>query len=343
MASAHDNNEVFDSAEDMSGYFADAGVEVSDRFVRRLHRFYEKYNPSNMRKVEEYLRAYRGAEEQLFAILVSKYGPEPVCEKTFKSNNLFFSSEGDSVKQGVRCRFPKTVSAIEGNTDCETPYWAGGSSLVSHRDVLSLLEEHDTANKELKKCYVGVFGSHPEDCWNGMTYITNADGIAAPDTLFLSHIWAATLESGKTLFNQGIRYERFTLYCTDECQQGGGHERWRLCVYRNANSPYVLLRTVWDPIVVPEPLPLSHSHLSEDYGSFDSDPLSVSANAISNKDSAPQPLQPSETPVAQLTEHFKKILSEMEERILGRIISLDERVAKVEKRMDHLASTSHTK
>lgn len=46
-------------------------------YKERLALFYEKYAPDKLDKVEELLEKSKGKEEQLFAKLVDKYGPEP--------------------------------------------------------------------------------------------------------------------------------------------------------------------------------------------------------------------------------------------------------------------------
>eukprot|EP00759_Apiculatamorpha_spiralis_P031392 PhF_6_TR33027/c0_g4_i1/m.48686 len=43
----------------------------------RLTNFYKKYNPAKVSSVKETLHGYQGEEEQLFKMLVDKYGPEP--------------------------------------------------------------------------------------------------------------------------------------------------------------------------------------------------------------------------------------------------------------------------
>lgn len=49
----------------------------ADSYRLRLHRFYQKYNPEKLSRVDEFLSAYKGDEEVLFKVLVGKYGPEP--------------------------------------------------------------------------------------------------------------------------------------------------------------------------------------------------------------------------------------------------------------------------
>lgn len=331
----------WESRESTSGYMAqDGGIEreegIRRGFYRRLVRFYEKYNPQKLGRVEEYLQAYRGEEEQLFAILVGKYGPEPEDESLPKSNTSLLSSEADSVMHysGKRCRFPKKVGPEEGNTDCETPYWAGGSALISDRDLLGLLHSLETPNVELQKCYMGLFAQHPSECWNGMTYITRTEGIATPGVYFLGHTWAGTLGSGKDLIYERTKFHRITLYCTEECQKHTNHERWRLNVYRSEDNSLILLRTIWDPVVVPEPLPLSRSNLSERefHSSSEAIPTRLSSLTSEESSSQRQPLQPEQPTVSPLFSHFAKLLEDLEGRLMQRLNSMEERLSVLEGR-----------
>ncbi|KPI88982.1 hypothetical protein ABL78_1948 [Leptomonas seymouri] len=332
------------SRESNSGYAAQDGGNTADEGIRRsyykrLYRFYEKYNPQKLCNVEKLLSECRGEEEQLFAILVGKYGPEPEDEATLKSMNSVFSSEGDSVMHysGKRCQFPKKVKPDEGNTDCETPYWAGGTTLIGSRDLLSLLQNLETTNVELQKCFMGLFAQHPTDCWNGMTYITRAEGIAPADTLFLGHTWVGTLGSGKVLMHEGKRFHRTTLYCTEECQKRGNHERWRLCVYRGELNYLILLRTVWDPVVVPEPVPLNRSNISERelYSSSDALPTRFSSmSSVDSSSSCPrqhphlqEPQQPSATTTLM---QMAKLMEDIEHRIMQRLDGIEQRLTRLE-------------
>ena len=51
----------------------------------RLVAFYTKYNPPKLASVDDVLRDYSGREEEMFSILVKKYGPEPPAEPTVAS------------------------------------------------------------------------------------------------------------------------------------------------------------------------------------------------------------------------------------------------------------------
>lgn len=337
----HDS--MWESRESTSGHLAqDGGGDTDDRIRRgyyaRLYRFYEKYNPDKVHRVAEYLSSYRGEEEQLFAILVGKYGPEPEDYSAMKSTNSLFSSEADSVMHysGKRCRFPKKVAPHEGNTDCETPYWAGSSSLISERHLLSLLLHLETPNVELQKCYMGLFAQHPAEAWNGMTYVTRTEGIAEPNTLFLGHVWVGTLGSGKIMIHEGRKFQRITLYCTEECQKQGNHDRWRLSVYRSEVNSLLLLRTVWDPIVVPEPLPLSRYNYSERefHSSSEGLPSRLSSASSDGSTQRMQPQQPDIPPVAATLAHFAKMMENMEHKIMSRLIQMEGRLSKLEEVAD---------
>ncbi|KPA84548.1 hypothetical protein ABB37_01084 [Leptomonas pyrrhocoris] len=341
---SHLSEPGWESRESNSGYAAQDGGSTADEGIRRsyykrLYKFYEKYNPQKLCNVEKLLSECRGEEEQLFAILVGKYGPEPEDESAMKSMNSVFSSEGDSVMHysGKRCQFPKKVRPEEGNTDCDTPYWAGGSTLIGDRDLLTLLQNLETPNVELQKCFMGLFAQHPTDCWNGMAYITRAEGIAPADTPFLGHTWVGTLGSGKVLIHEGKKYHRTTLYCTEECQKRGNHERWRLSVYRGELNYLILLRTVWDPVVVPEPVPLNRSNLSEREFHSSSDALPTRLSSASSIDSSSsstrQPLQPQEPqqPSATATPvQLSKLMEDLELRIMRRLDGIEERLERLE-------------
>eukprot|EP01062_Namystynia_karyoxenos_P012773 TRINITY_DN1460_c2_g1_i1.p1 TRINITY_DN1460_c2_g1~~TRINITY_DN1460_c2_g1_i1.p1 ORF type:complete len:887 (+),score=144.02 TRINITY_DN1460_c2_g1_i1:75-2663(+) len=56
----------------------DRGDVVDVRFRDRLQAYYHHYNPEKLPEVDSILAEYRGCEEQLFAALCGKYGPEPV-------------------------------------------------------------------------------------------------------------------------------------------------------------------------------------------------------------------------------------------------------------------------
>eukprot|EP01062_Namystynia_karyoxenos_P069609 TRINITY_DN65070_c0_g1_i1.p1 TRINITY_DN65070_c0_g1~~TRINITY_DN65070_c0_g1_i1.p1 ORF type:complete len:737 (+),score=184.98 TRINITY_DN65070_c0_g1_i1:92-2212(+) len=59
-------------------YGPEPGESVDIRFRDRLLAFYHHYRKDKVSEVDEILMEYRGAEEQLFAALVAKYGPEPI-------------------------------------------------------------------------------------------------------------------------------------------------------------------------------------------------------------------------------------------------------------------------
>jgi hypothetical protein len=47
----------------------------------RLRRYYAKHNPEKLRLVPTVLRQFDGREEELFAMLGEKYGPEPTADE----------------------------------------------------------------------------------------------------------------------------------------------------------------------------------------------------------------------------------------------------------------------
>ncbi|CCW62718.1 unnamed protein product [Phytomonas sp. EM1] len=311
------------------------GEDIDGRYYQRLYRFYELYNPEKLHLVTKYLLKYRGEEEQLFAILVSKYGPEPSDGQTLpKSNLALCSSEGESVMHysGKRCRFPKRVSPQEGNTDCETPYW-GGSNLISDRDLLYLLLHLETQNTELQKCYMGLFTQHPTDAWNGMAYITRAEWMVNPNNMLLGHAWVTNHDKGKILFHESRSFRRFTFYCSEECQKNGTHERWRLTIYRSEVNSLILLRTIWDPIVVPEPLPLLNSNLSEREAISSSDiPSSRLLTMDSESGSSCSLSQPEQPSFGMCLSYVSKLINQLEERLVTRLNMLEERISNLEQK-----------
>lgn len=301
------------------------GQTFKSIYHERLYLFYKKYNPSKIQYVDEYLKKYEGEEEQLFAILSAKYGPEPQISCLAKSSP---EVETEKHYSGKRFEYPKSVSPQEGHTDCETPYWASGS-LVSDRDLLQLLCTRQTENPELQKCYMGMFPCHPEDSWNGMTYIcSTGNGIAPPETLFLGHIWSGTLNSEKTMFFDKLKCRRISLYCTEKCQREGNHERWRLSIYHTGmKETFYLVRTVWDPVVVPEPLPISQSNLSaRDYYSSEAIPTRMSSQS---SDGIIQPARPQLQ--VDMASMVKKLVDELEQKIVLRLDILDSRISALEK------------
>jgi hypothetical protein len=46
-------------------------------FRQRLERFYEKYAPDKLYRLDEHLLKYAGREEDFLEALAQKYGPEP--------------------------------------------------------------------------------------------------------------------------------------------------------------------------------------------------------------------------------------------------------------------------
>ncbi|CAK9003425.1 High molecular weight form of myosin-1 (High molecular weight form of myosin I) (HMWMI) [Durusdinium trenchii] len=57
----------------------------------RLKRFYQKYNPDKIKHIDLFLQHWQGKEEELFAKLVDKYGPEPDEEEQVKKGKKLLS------------------------------------------------------------------------------------------------------------------------------------------------------------------------------------------------------------------------------------------------------------
>ena len=280
-----------DGAASMSGYSAHSGKVAMDleghhsSYYIRLVRFYQKYNAEKIPRAEEFLAAYRGEEEQLFSILVSKYGPEPPAGGNAElgdsrsDNGSFFMApapilDGASGPAEKRFLVPTIVSPQRGNTDCVTPYWPG-NKLIMDTDLLSLLSALKTGNEELRKCFLGVLAHHPTDAFNGMCYITRSALPQDASTRFLGHVWSGSLANNKLLVFDGQNFQRCVLHCTSACQAqaqkecqpddhnqltshdgskggdaaDGHHERWRLTIFRSESSSLVLFRTMWDPVI----------------------------------------------------------------------------------------------
>ncbi|KEG10215.1 hypothetical protein DQ04_04041070 [Trypanosoma grayi] len=329
---------VWESRESNSGYTqekqADFDEGIRRGYYQRLYRFYEHYNPQKLSRVEEYLDAYRGEEEQLFAILTGKYGPEP-ADTTSKSVGSTFSSENASVMHcvGKRYKFPASVSPEQGNTDYETPYW-GNSNLVSERDILSLLCNLETQNVELQKCYVGLLAQHPSSSWNGITYTTRAEGVAPGGTEFLGHFWAGSLASKKAMVCEGTVYHRVVLYCTDECQRCGHHERWRLSIYSSEVNSLYLIRVMWDPVVSLEPLPVSRLSLSSHPSSEPALVLGSSASCGRYRNESG--FQPEQPPVATTLANILAAVERLETKLCGRLDALESRFSILESKLSRM-------
>lgn len=261
-----------DGQSSMSGYSAYSGGRKERRgsdgegklgqansYYMRLARFYTAYNPEKLGRIEEFLAAYKGEEEQLFRILVSKYGAEPPESQPNPRTDADGKSDNGSMYHyaGARWSLPKTVTALQGGTDVDTPYWPGNRA-ISDVDLMSLLRNLRTENEELSRCFLGVLAQHPATSFNGVVYITKtplppSDG----NELFLGHLWAGRLANNKNLVHQNATFTRNVLHCTEACQHGkgrlGAHERWRLTVYFSEGSPLSLYRVMWDPELEAEP------------------------------------------------------------------------------------------
>ena len=326
----------------LSGYSANSGkIEDTDNihhgFFLRLVRFYQKYNPEKLPRVEEFLSAYKGEEEHLFKILIDKYGPEPPgpSEEVNSESGIIFHFVGK------RFFVPKEVSPEEGCTDCITPYWPG-SKQVMDTDLLALLHTQKTENLELQKCFVGLIVAHPTTAWNGLTYLTKAPlPTEATPQQFLQHQWSGSLANNKTLVHQRVMFSRTVYQCNPKCQQQGLHERWRLTVYRTENVEIALYRVVWDPQLSaspvpekkPEDFPNKGGELKQPFFSF-SNPerrrkVTTQESALSPR--APsQPQQPLSAAPFNPFETFGNLLSGFEKRTNERLDSIESRITRLE-------------
>lgn len=247
------------------GSDGDGTLGQANSYYMRLARFYKAYNPEKLGRIEEFLAAYKGEEEQLFRILVSKYGAEPSVTGDRADSGGTRPQDADGKSDngsmyhyaGARWSLPKTVTPLQGGTDVDTPYWPGNRA-ISDVDLMSLLKNLRTENEELSRCFLGVLAQHPTTSFNGVVYITKtplppSDG----RELFLGHLWAGRLANNKSLVHQNVTFTRNVLHCTEACQHGqgrlGAHERWRLTVYFSEGSPLSLYRVMWDPILEQEP------------------------------------------------------------------------------------------
>lgn len=256
--------------ETLSGYSGNRedGATAFSFYYNRLVKFYMKYNPEKLQRAEEFLKAYRGEEEQLFALLTEKYGPEP--DPPRQGSVCSNSDVG-----GVRHLVPRYVSKDIGMTDDTTPYWPG-SKTVSDRDLCEVLESTKCTNQDLKPFFSGVLKEHPDTATNGLTYITAAP-VPADSARFLGHHWTGSLANNKVLVHRGVQYHRTVLHCTDECSTPSfNHERWRLTMYRAEHTPLVLFRVVWDPVLQLESADFQQQP-SRLNGSFGSQPAAAGA------------------------------------------------------------------
>ena len=258
-------DEVYSDTASMSGYSAYSArrddTEPINYYIR-LVKFYQRYNPEKLGRVEEFLGAYKGEEEQLFTILSDKYGPEPNPPSQAERDEIASDFGGghdlsSNLSIGSRTLVPKVVSPADGYTDCPTPYWPG-TKAVRDTDLLELLLTGDTKNKHLSSCFLGMVKAHPKKLWNGLTYITRD---VVKEAKFLGHQWSGSLANNKKLVYSATTFDRCVLHCSDDCvkeqTQTAKHERWRLTMYQLQTdasgspiaNPPVLYRTVWDPLL----------------------------------------------------------------------------------------------
>nr|CCC94472.1 conserved hypothetical protein [Trypanosoma congolense IL3000] len=327
--------------ESKTGFTCETQTGVSERaaqrYCRRLYRFYEHYNPSKLGRISEYLTAYKGREEQLMAILIGKYGPEPDDRRPQLSlTSNVSANEVGAANVERRYKIPAAVSPQEGNTDCETPYWRS-SSPISERDILALLCNLETTNEELRKCYIGLLAQHPSSSWNGMTYITRAEIFTPGEETFLGHKWTSTLDNKKVLVYDGTAYDRMTFFCRGECQRATGHERWRLCVYTSAVSSLYLVRAMWDPVIHLDPVPFDRSAPSQP-SSCEAIPLmgsSVSCMRSCGKSST----EPEQPLVSAMMMNIVTLLTGIDKKFTERFDALETRMIFLESKLLSLSAT----
>jgi hypothetical protein len=227
--------------DSLSGYSGqrEDGATAYTQYYNRLVKFYLAYNPEKLNRVEEFLKAYRGEEEQLFTLLKEKYGPEPDPPRR---NSVYSASDIG----GPRALVPHEVPAEAGYTDTTTHYWPA-SKTVNDRDLCDVLETLQCTNQDLSSTYLGVLKEHPARATNGMTYVSTTP-VSADGSRFLQHLWAGSLANNKILVHRGVQYHRTVLHCTEQCASiDSPHERWRLTMFRAEHTPNVLFRTIWDP------------------------------------------------------------------------------------------------
>lgn len=321
-------------------------------YLSRLIRFYEKYNREKLSRAEQFLIAYRGDEEQLFRVLVQKYGPEPPapsvehtssssrsdtnCSEARSDTGTGGGAGGVMHYAGRLGVLPKVVTAAQGCTSVDTPYWPGNNR-IGDQDLLSLLRMLRTENEELAMWYVGVLAQHPSCCSNGMTYISRTPmPQSSNDASFLGHVWTGSLANNKTVVHDGVAYARTILQCTEDCQSQGSHDRWRLSIYRSDSIPLALYRTVWDPVI--EDLPLGVSQREGRTAPtgrgrrLDSQPIQPISSSSHQAMGGEGHLAPA---IASLESQMTKLISvvvSFEQRLTKRLESIESRLISLERR-----------
>ena len=105
---------------------------------RRLLAFYFKYRPEKLLEVDDILKRYSGREEELFAALVKKYGPEPI-DPNYKSRN----------ESSMRRKSKQPVVAVARDNLHSTRSWGDISSLMP-------IEERRKVEARALACYLGA-------------------------------------------------------------------------------------------------------------------------------------------------------------------------------------------
>eukprot|EP00760_Papus_ankaliazontas_P017128 PhM_4_TR17042/c0_g1_i12/m.34822 len=111
----------------------DTNNAVRDRLVR----YFEAYNPSKLSNVEVILQQFAGKEEELFATLVGKYGPEPPVSNAPAS---------DTAHDTYRDRLIRFFEAYNRNK-------------IANVDLI--LEQYQGNEEELFATLVGKYGPEP--------------------------------------------------------------------------------------------------------------------------------------------------------------------------------------
>ena len=158
---------------------------------------------------------------------------------------------------------------------------------------------------------------------------------SSADAAFLGHIWTGSLANNKTVVHDGVAFARTILQCTDDCQGRGGHDRWRLSIYRSDSIPLALYRTVWDPIIEDSPLGVPQRERT----------APTRGRRVDQQPLQPMPLQPSSgTPqqqdylapaIASLESQMTKLISvvvSFEQRLTKRLESIESRLITLERR-----------
>eukprot|EP00759_Apiculatamorpha_spiralis_P025199 PhF_6_TR28268/c0_g1_i1/m.41828 len=310
----------------------------------RLIRFYEKYNPEKLSRVDEFLNAYRGDEERLFTILVGKYGPEPMVS----------SRSTPHTPTLYRRPTPTHVPPDVGNTNGVTPYWPNVST-ITDVDFAEVLLSGVTNNSVLKP-YVdhNVYKEFPMTVSNGVVLRVQCP-VPQSGSVIGGHTWARNSITKTVTHPQSntvLTRVTFTCKCGTSRRE---HERWRMVMYAPADSLFMdskddkgikLFRFFWDPprggvtgsVASSGPLdsPYSNSSLNpkqksafRPLGGFS---RKQSRNEGGDNGALPPLAPPSyvEHGNKELLDGFASLLQGMEQRLITQIGNLEKRVGALE-------------